>query len=110
MPLLPYCGASGGRQAPDVPRPPEARRPTRLLGGEPVDRCDGRTTSFSQQRLWFLDQLRPGTADHLLPLALRLRGGLDAEALAAALGDVIDRHEVLRTRYAAADGEPVALV
>ncbi|MEU5247561.1 condensation domain-containing protein, partial [Streptomyces asoensis] len=71
-----------------------------------MDRCDGRTTSFSQQRLWFLDQLRPGTADHLLPLALRLRGDLDTEALAAALADVVDRHEVLRTRYAAADGEP----
>ncbi|MFJ4950890.1 amino acid adenylation domain-containing protein [Streptomyces sp. NPDC088760] len=75
-----------------------------------MDRGDGRTTSFSQQRLWFLDQLRPGTADHLLPLALRLRGGLDTEALAAALNDVADRHEVLRTRYAAADGEPVAHV
>ncbi|MFF8195671.1 amino acid adenylation domain-containing protein [Streptomyces bobili] len=75
-----------------------------------MDHCGSRTTSFSQQRLWFLDQLRPGTADHLLPLALRLRGGLDTEALAAALGDVVDRHEVLRTRYAAADGEPVAHV
>ncbi|MFC8452120.1 amino acid adenylation domain-containing protein [Kitasatospora sp. NPDC057223] len=75
-----------------------------------MDRGDGRTTSFSQQRLWFLDQLRPGTADHLLPLALRLRGGLDPEALAAALTDVADRHEVLRTRYSAADGEPLAHV
>ncbi|WP_221361676.1 non-ribosomal peptide synthetase [Streptomyces beigongshangae] len=75
-----------------------------------MDRCDGRTTSFSQQRLWFLDQLRPGTADHLLPLALRLRGDLDTGALAGALTDVVDRHEVLRTRYAAVDGEPVALV
>ncbi|NSL43546.1 hypothetical protein HO151_04945, partial [Streptomyces sp. 8P21H-1] len=75
-----------------------------------MDRCDGRTTSFSQQRLWFLDQLRPGTADHLLPLALRLRGDLDTGALAGALADVVDRHEVLRTRYAAVDGEPVALV
>ncbi|MEV6810011.1 amino acid adenylation domain-containing protein [Streptomyces sp. NPDC051132] len=75
-----------------------------------MDRGDGRTTSFSQQRLWFLDQLRPGTADHLLPLALRLRGTLDTEALAAALADVTDRHEVLRTRYSAGDGEPLAHV
>ncbi|MEU1419883.1 amino acid adenylation domain-containing protein [Kitasatospora sp. NPDC005751] len=75
-----------------------------------MDRGDVRTTSFSQQRLWFLDQLRPGTADHLLPLALRLRGGVDAAALAAALTAVVARHEVLRTRYAAADGEPVARV
>ncbi|MFJ9952070.1 amino acid adenylation domain-containing protein [Kitasatospora sp. NPDC091207] len=73
-----------------------------------MDRGDVRTTSFSQQRLWFLDQLRPGTADHLLPLALRLRGGVDAAALGAALTAVVARHEVLRTRYTAADGEPVA--
>ncbi|MEV0533719.1 amino acid adenylation domain-containing protein [Kitasatospora sp. NPDC050463] len=75
-----------------------------------MDRGDVRTTSFSQQRLWFLDQLRPGTADHLLPLALRLRGGLDAAALAAALAAVVERHEVLRTWYTAADGEPVTRV
>ncbi|MFF1961859.1 amino acid adenylation domain-containing protein [Streptomyces sp. NPDC058220] len=66
-----------------------------------------RTTSFSQQRLWFLDQLRPGSADYLLPMALRLRGELDVPALTGAFADVVDRHEVLRTRYAAVDGEPV---
>ncbi|MFF1422936.1 amino acid adenylation domain-containing protein [Streptomyces sp. NPDC058280] len=66
-----------------------------------------RTTSFSQQRLWFLDQLRPGSADYLLPMALRLRGELDIPALTGAFADVVDRHEVLRTRYAAVDGEPV---
>ncbi|MEV0039423.1 amino acid adenylation domain-containing protein [Streptomyces sp. NPDC050804] len=70
-------------------------------------RTTSRTTSFSQQRLWFLDQLRPGSADHLLPLALRLRGELDIPALTGAFADVVRRHEILRTRYLPADGEPV---
>ncbi|MFI5527221.1 amino acid adenylation domain-containing protein [Kitasatospora sp. NPDC051853] len=69
-----------------------------------------RTTSFAQRRLWFLDQLRPGSADHLLAMALRIRGALDAEALTGALADVLERHEVLRTEYAEVDGEPVARV
>ncbi|CAM3845378.1 non-ribosomal peptide synthetase [Kibdelosporangium persicum] len=69
-----------------------------------------RKTSFAQQRLWFLDQLRPGSADYLLPLALRLRGELDTEALAKALSVIIDRHEVLRTRFGTVDGEPRQLV
>ncbi|MFF3754760.1 amino acid adenylation domain-containing protein [Streptomyces sp. NPDC002018] len=70
-------------------------------------RTTSRTTSFSQQRLWFLDQLRPGSADYLLPLALRLRGELDGPALTGAFADVVARHEILRTRYLPADGEPV---
>ncbi len=61
--------------------------------------------SFAQQRLWFLEQLSPGTA-YNLPYAWRLTGRLDAEALAAALGDVVARHESLRTVFAVADGQP----
>ncbi|MFE9426948.1 amino acid adenylation domain-containing protein [Kitasatospora sp. NPDC006697] len=58
-----------------------------------------RGASFGQQRLWFLDQLRPGTPDYLLPMALRIRGALDTGALRGALTAVVERHEVLRTRY-----------
>ena len=70
----------------------------------------GRPMSFAQRRLWFLDSLRPGTPDDLLPLALRIRGDLDEKALTGAFGAVLARHEVLRTRYPAVDGEPVAVV
>ncbi|HLK73644.1 MAG TPA: amino acid adenylation domain-containing protein, partial [Streptosporangiaceae bacterium] len=62
--------------------------------------------SFAQQRLWFLEQFNgPGTA-YNLPSAWRLTGRLDTGALAAALGDVVARHESLRTVFKVADGQP----
>ncbi|WP_042429244.1 non-ribosomal peptide synthetase [Streptacidiphilus anmyonensis] len=69
-----------------------------------------RTASFAQRRLWFLDQLAKDASGSLLPLALRLRGPLDADALERALTGIADRHEVLRTRFTAVGGEPVPTV
>ncbi|MEV7098319.1 amino acid adenylation domain-containing protein [Amycolatopsis sp. NPDC051045] len=71
---------------------------------------DGTRVSFAQRRLWFAQQLDPDSADYLLPLALRLSGELDTDALVEALTGIADRHEVLRTRFAAVDGEPRTLV
>ncbi|MFJ6836224.1 amino acid adenylation domain-containing protein [Streptomyces sp. NPDC091209] len=71
---------------------------------------DTRTASFAQRRLWFLDQLAGSSTGSMLPLVLRLRGVLDARRLERALGGIVVRHEVLRTRFTAVDGEPVPVV
>ena len=55
--------------------------------------------SFAQQRLWFLEQLAPGSTAYTMPWALRLTGPLDVPALEAALFDLVVRHEAMRTAY-----------
>jgi amino acid adenylation domain-containing protein len=66
--------------------------------------------SFAQQRLWFLDQLVPGSFVYNVPLSYRLRGELHAGVLQEALIRVVAHHETLRTRYAVADGEPYQVI
>ncbi|HET9225446.1 MAG TPA: amino acid adenylation domain-containing protein, partial [Thermoanaerobaculia bacterium] len=62
--------------------------------------------SFAQQRLWFLDQLEPGSFAYNLAGAVRLEGSLDVEALSSALSGIVERHESLRTTFIESDGQP----
>ncbi|HEX7238935.1 MAG TPA: amino acid adenylation domain-containing protein, partial [Longimicrobiaceae bacterium] len=66
--------------------------------------------SFAQRRLWFIDRLEPGSTAYNVPLPLRLRGALDARTLERAIGEVVRRHEALRTVFDEVDGEPVQTV
>ncbi|MEU6432658.1 amino acid adenylation domain-containing protein, partial [Microbispora sp. NPDC046973] len=69
----------------------------------PVSRERKLPLSFAQQRLWFLDQLDPGSAEYNMPAPIPLAGDLDMAALRAALDALVERHEVLRTRLVADD-------
>jgi amino acid adenylation domain-containing protein/FkbM family methyltransferase len=66
--------------------------------------------SFSQERLWLIDRLEPGSAAYNLPTALRLRGDLDRGLLVSTLSEIVRRHEVLRTTYGERLGRPIQLV
>ncbi len=73
----------------------------------PLERSAGAPVlSFAQERLWVLDQLDPGDPTYVVLRATRLRGALDRGALEAALGEVVRRHEVLRTTIASVGGRP----
>src|SRR5207237_4831047 len=66
--------------------------------------------SFPQERLWFLDQLNPGSAAFNIPLAARLTAPLDLLALKRSIEEVVRRHEVLRTIFPTRNGEPAPVV
>ena len=71
---------------------------------EVQERPEGIPLSFSQERLWFIDQLE-GSVQYHVPVVLRMRGRLDECGLAYALGGIVDRHEVLRTVIRQQNGE-----
>ncbi|MCP3999464.1 MAG: amino acid adenylation domain-containing protein [Gammaproteobacteria bacterium] len=74
---------------------------------QPAKRNQALPLSFAQQRLWFLDELEPGTPVYNMPFALKVHGKLNPEALQNALNDLVEKHESLRTIFVATDNEPV---
>ena len=74
---------------------------------QPGEPC---VASFAQLRLWYLDQLAPGTAVYNIPFLMRVRGPLNADALRQAYSAFIGRHEILRTIFLAPSGTPIPIV
>ena len=66
--------------------------------------------SFAQQRLWFLEQLQPASAQYNMPALLRLQGKLDVTALEQSFTYLVQRHESLRTTFDVLDGEPIQVI
>jgi amino acid adenylation domain-containing protein len=66
--------------------------------------------SLGQERLWFLNQLKPDSAAYNQPRAIRLRGALSVDALKQSLEEIVARHESLRTTFVSLDGEPFQMI
>src|SRR5258708_23514954 len=66
--------------------------------------------SFAQERLWFLDQLMPGSAVFNVPLSVRITGSIDPYALKRSVAEVVQRHEALRTTFATVEGRPLPII
>lgn len=76
-----------------VPRPSASTRPDRI------------PLSPAQQRLWFLEQVHPGSAINHISMAVRIRGSVDLEVVRQSVREIVGRHEVLRTRFGSERGE-----
>jgi non-ribosomal peptide synthetase component F/acyl carrier protein len=87
--------ADAGLQAPPIKR---------------VSRDGDLPLSFAQQRLWFLDQLEPGSSTYNLASAMRLNGSLDVSALQRSMDSILSRHEALRTTFKTVKGRPVQVI
>jgi amino acid adenylation domain-containing protein len=78
--------------------------------GLQVDGNDAFPLSFSQRRLWFLDQLEPGSAFYNFPLAVPFAVAVNVAVLQRSIDEVVRRHEALRTVFATVEGEPVQVI
>ncbi|HEX2080073.1 MAG TPA: condensation domain-containing protein, partial [Longimicrobium sp.] len=86
------------------------RGQVRSSGIVPRAHPDGAPLSFAQERLWFIDRLEPGRPTYNIHVAWRLGGALDEAALERALGEIVRRHEALRTTFREVDGSPVQVI
>ncbi len=95
-------------QASDLSR--EKRELLELLLSQQSDEFNSFPLSHAQQRLWFLDQLEPGSPAYNISAAVRLTGPLNIEVLERSLNEIVRRHESLRTTFKTIDGRPVQVI
>ncbi|GAA6624250.1 amino acid adenylation domain-containing protein [Scytonema sp. NUACC26] len=77
---------------------------------QPISRNQTIPLSFSQEQLWFLQQLAPEEPVYNEPCTIRLKGAINVDALEKALNEIIKRHESLRTRFLTVDRQPVQVI
>ncbi|MEM8531993.1 MAG: amino acid adenylation domain-containing protein, partial [Chloroflexota bacterium] len=90
-----------------------AQRTTELVtlpSLQPMPRDQAIPLSFAQQRLWFIEQLHPGTGAYHVYAGLRLHGPLVVSALSDSLQTIVARHESLRTTFTVVDDQPMQIV
>lgn len=88
----------------------EGIEPSQLETIEPRGDVGDLPLSSSQERLWFLEQLFPGTPTFHITEAFQLEGSLDVLALEKCLNEITRRHEVLRTNFARKNGQPIQII
>ena len=71
---------------------------------------DNLPLSYAQQRLWFLQQLEPDNPFYNIPSALRLQGSLNVSILESCFNRIIQRHEILRTKFSSIEGQPTQVI
>ena len=84
--------------------------PTTALPLQPISRSQTIPLSFSQEQLWFLQQLAPDEPVYNEPCTIRLKGAINVDALEKALNEIIKRHESWRTRFITVDGQPAQVI
>ncbi|WP_449417643.1 amino acid adenylation domain-containing protein [Phormidium nigroviride] len=77
---------------------------------QPISRDRDLPLSFSQQQLWFLCQLAPDTPFYNEPITIRLPGSVNIAALERSISEIVKRHEILRTTFGIANGQPVMMI
>ena len=81
-----------------------------VFGIERVSTIENLPLSFAQARLWFITQLQPDSSAYNIPIAYRIAGQIDVVALKQSLGEIVQRHEALRTTFTAVNRQPVQVI
>jgi amino acid adenylation domain-containing protein len=89
---------------------PEKRELLEMLLLEEAGEPDSFPLSFAQQRLWFIDRLEPNSFLYNICTSVRLEGRLDVPALFESFGEIVRRHEALRTTFRFVDRNPVQVI